>query len=337
MRRIARIQRPSAALAQCLQAPASTPQHTAACRAAATCLRRPRDFSTTPQRPFHSSGRHAERSTSDDEKSARAKEAPLQQQEERQRLAQAAAEEQRAATPAADDAAQQQQPQQEGASQFLESYDPDAPHETLQVDTDLVLPPEAVEVAPREDELKADGVAYEPAETAHDLDVVGGLGGWFERDENWGASKRYAGFAPTTRVADPALLELNVRRAVAEALAVAAAAAGAASGAADKAPLLTGLWERGGREDAERALALRLEVRGDGAVGVVAADAEGVVRALRWDPDAPGSSVAGVGEEVGAQQFSPGEAREIVQAWDEGWKKISLHDAQLKFAVSMPD
>lgn len=337
MRRITRIQRPSAALAQCLQAPASTPQHTAACRAAATCLRRPRDFSTTPQRPFHSSGRQAERSKSDEEEAARSKEGRFQKQEEKQ-IAQAAVEEQQAATPAADNAAQQQQPQQqqEAASQFLESYDPDSPHETLQVDTDLVLPPEDVEVAQREDELKADGVSYEPADTAHDLDVVGGLGGWFERDENWGASKRYAGFAPTSRVADPALLELNVRRAVAEALAV-AAAAGAASRAADKAPLLTGLWERGGREDAERALALRLEVRGDGAVGVVAKDAEGVVRALRWDPDAPGSAVAGVGEEVGAQQFSPGEAREIVQAWDEGWKKISLHDAQLKFAVSTPD
>lgn len=334
MRRIARIRRPSAALTQCLQAPASTPQHTATCRAAAataaTCLQRPRDFSTTPQRTFHSSGRKAEKSNSEDEKAARAEEGRLHQEERRAAKAAKAAAEQEATTLAAE--AHQQQ-QQEAAEQLLEAYDPDAAQvEVLEVETDLVLPPEEVAVAQREDELAADGVRYEPADTAHGLEVVGGLGGWFERDEHWGASKRYAGFAPTSRVADPALLELNVRRAVAEALAVAAAAAARA----DKAPLLTGLWERGGREDAERALGLRLEVREDGAVGVVAADAEGVVRALRWDPDAPGSSVAAVGEEVGKQQFSPDEAREIVRAWDEGWKKISLHDAQLKFAVSTP-
>lgn len=328
MRRIARIQRPSVALAQSLQAPVSTPQHTAACRPAATCIQRPRDLSTVPRRPFHSSGRQAQKSTPEDEKSA----------EERRRAAKAAAEQQ-AATPATDADQQQQQQQEAAAEQLLEAYDPDAAaaaaeEVALEIDTDLVLPPEDIEVAPREDELSADGVAYRPADTAHGLDVVGGLGGWFERDEHWGASKRYAGFAPTRRVADPALLELSVRRAVAEALAVAAAAATGAG--ADKAPLLTGLWERGGREDAERALGLRLEVREDGAVGVVAADAEGVVRALRWDPEASGSSVAAPGEEVGKQQFSPDEAREIVQSWDEGWKKISLHDAQLKFAVSTP-
>lgn len=232
------------------------------------------------------------------------------------------------------DAQQLQQQQEAAAEQLLEAYDPDAAAEALEaveIETDLVLPPEEVEVAPREDELDAGGVSYVPADTAHDLEVVGGLGGWFERDEHWGASKRYAGFAPTHRVADPALLELNVRRAMAEALAVAAAGTGG-----DKAPLLTGLWERGGRGDAERALGLRLEVREDGAVGVVAADAAGIVRALRWDPDAPEASVAAPGEEVGKQQFSPDEAREIVQTWDEGWKKISLHDAQLKFAVSTP-
>lgn len=348
MRRIARIQTPTAALAQCLQAPASTPQHTAA----ATCLRRRRDFSTTPQAPFRASGRLAEESTPGDERLARAAR-ELVQKEKRREAAMKKAE------ALAADAAQQQQEQQpqqpqqeleqpqqeqeqepenqEAAEQLLESYDPDSADAGLpRVETDLVLPPEDVEVAQRADELEADGVRYEPADSAHGLEVVGGLGGWFERDEHWGASaRRYAGFAPTHRVADPALLELNVRRAVAEALAVAAASAAAGgSSSGDKAPLLTGLWERGEREDAERALGLRLEVRGDGAVGVVAADAEGVVGALRWDPDAPASSAAAAGEEVGRQQFSPDEAREIVQTWDEGWKKISLHDAQLKFAVS---
>ncbi|KAI3395194.1 hypothetical protein diail_1688 [Diaporthe ilicicola] len=305
MRRIARIQRPSAALAQCLQAPASAPQHTAACRAAAsTCLHRRREFSTTPHRPFHVSIRRADKPRPDGEKVATAEDNPSMVE-----------------TPQAPDA------QQQAAEQLLEAYDPeaDALADTPPVETDLVLPPEEVEVAQSLEELAEDGVTYQPAADARGLEVVGGLGGWFERDEHWGASKRYTGFAPTHRVADAALLELNVRRATAEALAVAAA---------EQQQLLTGLWERGDKEDAVRALGLRLEVRDDGAVGLPAADVEGVVRALRWDPDAPGSSVAAAGEEVGRQQFSADEAREIVQSWDQGWKKISLHDARLKFAIT---
>lgn len=332
MRRIARIQRPSAALTQCLQASVSTPQHTAVCRAAAatTAARRTRDFSTTPQRPFQSSGRLAEKPSPQEEKAAKTEEA-LAEKEEALAQEEPTPTENEAATPTTE--AEQQTPE-EAAEQLLDTYDPaaaEAEAAALQeVETDLVLPPSDLAVAQREDELEADGVSYEPAETAHGLEVVGGLGGWFERDEHWGASKRYAGFAPSQRVTDSSLLELNVRRAVAEALAVAAAGAGAS----DKAPLLTGLWERGGREEAERALGLRLEVRGDGAVGVVAADAEGVVQGLRWDPEAPDASVAKAGDEVGAQQFSPDEAREIVQSWAQGWKNISLHDVQLKFAVS---
>jgi hypothetical protein len=301
-------------------------------------------LSTIPQRrPFHSSGRLADKQP-----------APLQ--DEKAAAAAKAAE----ATPAAVPSNAQQQQEAEAAAaaaaaeQYLETYDPDmtdaaAEAEALpeiEIETDLVLPPTEVDVALREDELAANGAIYKPADSARGLEVVGGLGGWFERDEHWGPSKkRYAGFAPTDKVADPFLLELNVRRAVAEALAVDFAAGAAAIvregreggfvAPSDELPSLTGLWERGGRGDAERALGLRLEVAGDG--GTVLADAGGaeeVARALRWDPDAPGSSVAGAGEEVGRQQFSADEAREIVQSWDQGWKNISLRNAHIKFAVS---
>ncbi|POS76354.1 hypothetical protein DHEL01_v205250 [Diaporthe helianthi] len=375
MRRIARIQRPSAALTQCLQASASTPQHAAVCRAPTMiAAARTRELSTTPQRPFQKSGCLAEKSTPEEEKAAKQpkaraqgerhlarKEALLSQdneaisekeetisekeetisEKEEALSKEEALTQQDDATPTTDAQQNQQRLQQEAAEQLLDNYElPAAEAEAAafpEVETDLVLPPSDLAVAQREDELEADGVSYRPADSAHGLEVVGGLGGWFERDEHWGASKRYAGFAPTACVTDPGLLELNVRRAVAEALAVAAAAAAAGTGgeatATDKAPLLTGLWERGGREEAERALGLRLEVRGDGAVGVVAAEAEEVVQGLRWDPEA-GPSVAQVGEEVGRQQFSPDEAREIVRSLDQGWKNISLHDVQLKFAVT---
>lgn len=291
MRRIARIQRPSAAITQCLHASASAPQHAVVCRAAATNnTRRSRDFSTTPQRTFHGS-----RSREDKLKAQAVEEVSVDE------------------TPAKADA-------HSAAEELLESYDPDA--EPVEVETDLALPPQEITLAPRADAIEAEEPDYTPAETAQGLEVVGGLKGWFEKDDHWGQSKRYTGFIPTNKVQDPALLELSVRRAVVEALAV------STQGDAE---LLTGLWERGEKEDAVRALGLGLQVAEDGNTKIVG-DVEGVVKGLRWDPEAPGSTASEV-EEVGKQRFTPDEAREIVQTWDKTWKGISLRDTRVKFAV----
>lgn len=315
MRRIARLQRPSAAITQCLQqASASAPQHAAVCRPPATTstIRAPRDFSTTPQRTFHGTRTREDKPKvgTVEEVTARVVEegsAPEQQQQQ-------------------DPAVPEQQTEAEArqaAEELLDSYEP-AEAEALEVNTDLALPPDEITVAPRADTAKQEAADYIPAQHAQGLDIVGGLKGWFERDDHWGPTKRYTGFTPTNRVQDPALLELSVRRAVVEALAVSA-------GGAEEEALLAGLWERGEKEDAVRALGLGVEVTEGGDAKLVG-DVEGVVRALRWDPEAPGS-VASADEEVGRQRFTAEEAREIVQTWDKSWKGISLRDVRLKFAV----
>lgn len=47
---------------------------------------------------------------------------------------------------------------------------------------------------------------------------MGGLEGWWEKDRHWSPELAYAGYGPTEKVTDPALLEIAVRRAVVEAL-----------------------------------------------------------------------------------------------------------------------
>lgn len=297
MRRISRLQRPSAAITQCLQASSiSAPQqHAVVCRAATAAtstIRGQRDFSTTPQRTFHVSQTRGDKPK-----------------------VESTGEAARGTGQASNDAKALQ-----AAEKLLESYEPEA--EPLRVDTDLALPPEDITLTPRADRVEEVEPDYTPAEHAEGLEVVGGLKGWFERDDHWGGSKRYAGFVPTHKVQDAALLELSVRRAVVEALAVSARGA---------AKLLTGLWERGEREDAVRALGLGVKVAEDGGARLEG-DVKGVVKALRWDPEAPGSS-ASADEEVGRQRFTPEEAGEIVKTWDNTWKTISLRDVRLKFAV----
>ncbi|KUI69230.1 hypothetical protein VM1G_05355 [Cytospora mali] len=298
MRRIARIQRPSAAITQCLQSSsASAPQHAVVCRAAAstTTIRGPRDFSTTPQRTFHGSR-------------------PREDKPKVQGVEEVAREAGQAST---------EVEAQQAAEELIDADDPEAQATQVQVETDLALPPEKIIVAPRADIVEAQEKEYTPAESADGLEIVGGLKGWFERDDHWGGTKRYVGFTPTHRVQDPALLELSVRRAVVEALAI--------FQEKDN-ELLTGLWERGEKEDAVRVLGLGLEVAENGYAKLVG-DVASVVQSLRWDPEAP-DSVASVDEEVGKQRFSPEEAAEIVKTWDNTWKNISLRNMKLKFAIT---
>ncbi|ROW08338.1 hypothetical protein VMCG_03224 [Cytospora schulzeri] len=297
MRRIARIQRPSAAITQCLQASssASAPQHAVVCRAATTAaatstIRSARDFSTTPQRTFHGSRTREDKSKVE----------------------------------SATEAAPARDANQASSTEVVETQLAATEEQSPRVETDLALPPDEITLAPRADMVEEAEPDYTPAEHAEGLEVVGGLKGWFERDDHWGGSKRYAGFVPTHKVQDPSLLELSVKRAVVEALAV--------SAQQGNAELLTGLWERGEKEDAVRVLGLGVQVAEDGSAKLVG-DVEGVVKALRWDPDAPGSS-ASLDEEVGRQRFTPEEAGEIVKTWDKTWKTISLRDVRLKFAVT---
>lgn len=180
------------------------------------------------------------------------------------------------------------------------------------IETDLVLPPAQRTVAPRPDDLTR--AEYVEANSATDLPVVGGLQGWFaegQGDDHWGPSKSFVGFAPETKVTDPAQLELCVRRAVLEALAVLSSTG------------VEGLLEESWRADGgwERVLGLSVKVDGEGQATV-----EGDVRSV----------VEGLVGDVGAREemLPVGQAREIVTMTNKDWKLVPLKDAKLKFAVS---
>lgn len=183
-----------------------------------------------------------------------------------------------------------------------------APSDPLPIDTDLTLPPTKRTKAPRPEQLDAE--EYFQADTAHGLQVVGGLKGWFTKNEDhWGPSKNFTGFASEARLTHPAQLELCARRAVLEALAVQAVGAR---------PLLVDGWRAEGGW--ERVLGLRVSVDGEGKA-VVEGDVKGVVQGLVADVNVRDTII------------SVDQARELVKVTNTEWKSVSLKDALLKFAV----
>lgn len=197
------------------------------------------------------------------------------------------------------------QPAQQEELYVSEAGTVDAPQ---MIETDLVLPPTERTKAPRPEEL--DESQYVAAESAAGLPVVGGLKGWFAKDDHWGPSKSFAGFARETKATDSAQLEVCVRRAVMEALAVRSAGVEG---------LLVESWRADGGWD--RALGLGVKVDAEGKA-TLEGDAVGVVEGL-------------AGDEGAREDMMPAEqAREIVQTMNRDWKQVSLKDARLKFAVS---
>lgn len=204
------------------------------------------------------------------------------------------------------------------------------PNRTLPSSTgsDLVLPPTERTVAPRVDDLSSD---YTPAERADALEVVGGLKDWFAEDKKHYGVPKYVGFAPRyDKDAPPALLELCAARAVLEAVAVATVVRKVKSRKTPKrtTSLLAAKWRDGGREGLDRALQMRWTVGKDGKVEVSEGSHEAVVEALQAVPQEE-ETVASDGS-IAAE-----EAREILKNLDQRWKRISLTDTGLKFAVRL--
>lgn len=192
------------------------------------------------------------------------------------------------------------------------------------IETDLGLPPRR-RTAPRVEDVADPG--YAPAETADGLEEVGGFEGWWDDEKNWNPARDFVGFGPREKVTDPASLEVLARMAVAEALAV------KASGDGKPGKLLAGLWNRGRREMLAGALALGFQV-GDNGSATLTGDVGKVVEALEWQ------DVSQETEEATPTTrepiITPDEAREFLKTWDAGWKRTSLDDLRLKFAVRYP-
>lgn len=344
MRRIQRLRQPSAVITQCLQATASTPQPTAVCRAATSCLsRRPRDFSTTPNRPFNRTRTWADKPKTEPVVEKEIFEAPVGAEAEaqaarrRERLSRRTAK----AARAEDEFLEPEETKSPSSEQEADPFaaiiaEPSTSESKISLMTDLVLPPTDLTVAPRPSDLDvdadADAEAYKPASTADGLEVIGGLQGWFDpaaepEKDHWGPSKRFVPFAPVeNKVTEPVLLELCAVRAVLEAVALDTYLNERGLGDGPK-TLLADTWRNDGIQGFNRVLGMECVIKEDGKVQL-GKNWETVARALEADPEA----------EAAVKDLMPPvqEAAEIAKTWVPGWKKISLQDAKLKFAVRPP-
>ncbi|KAI5856684.1 ribosomal subunit 39S-domain-containing protein [Durotheca rogersii] len=182
------------------------------------------------------------------------------------------------------------------------------------------LPPPERSYAERPDEVSDTG--YMPALNAEGLKSVGGLLDWWNRSGNWDKSGDFSGFRPRRKVLDPAIIEVSVRRAVVEAFALIQA------GREDK---LMAAWPAGGQEDLQHSLAVGIDVAEGGAVSLTG-PVSSVLDALNRTADEVQPTLEGAGE----PSFVPSseEAPKYKKAWGHGWKKVSLSDPRIRFAVT---
>lgn len=304
------------------------------CRAATSCLtRRPRDFSTTPDRPLSQSRAWADKPKTEPLVEAGESQIPVGAETRSGAEEQSHPTRTTKAVQAEDDFLEPEEPESSSPEQQAgTSGATDAVSSTsgpVAIETDLVLPPTDRTVAPRPTDLDPENEAYEPANTADGLDVIGGLKGWFDpaadpARDHWGSSKRFVAFAPAAKVTEPALLELCTARAVLEAVALDAFLKRKGLGRGTE-TLLADTWRNDGLQGFNRVLAMQCVITEDGQVEV-GASAEAVARGLEAN--------AQTGDAAATVSMPPvQEAVEILRSWNLGWRRISLEDVKLKFAV----
>lgn len=183
------------------------------------------------------------------------------------------------------------------------------------------VPPPARSEAERAD-LVSDP-EYLPANTAEGLRSVGDLGRWWETRDHWPRECDFVGFKAKKKVEHPVLLEVAVRRAVTEALALKQQ---------DMGSQLTGFWSLEDQAQYESVLGLQVQVDEAGDAKVRGTDAK------------PPAHVVAVEEKGKAPMRYTAEPAFILPsvaealAWketaDPAWKKVSLQDPRVKFAVT---
>ncbi|PNY26387.1 Uncharacterized protein TCAP_03681 [Tolypocladium capitatum] len=177
----------------------------------------------------------------------------------------------------------------------------------------LPLPPKRTE-ATAEKELKSLDPTYVPATGAEGLEEINPIRSWWEQPGHWGEESEFRGFASPDKVAEKAVVEVYLRRAVVEVLAL--------QQAGEFPQWATRKWRRGDRSDLEQALAVEMQVQ-DGTASLKG-DASFVSQSL--------TAEAEEGAEAHEQPVSLDEAKEMSKTWDSSWKDLVLDD-QVKFAL----
>lgn len=245
---------------------------------------------------------------------------------------------------------------------FPEDYDTT---NTPQLPASNLVYPRGITAAPAPAEVT--DASYKPAETAEGLAEVGGLSGWWDEPSHWGSAEGPAaavravlntfGKNNAVEVEDKAVLEVIARRAVVEALAVKkfmekeAGKVGAVDElfacnlevGAEKLGEIVGTKVVAGKDgqatfgdskEGQRVFGLLRD-----AVKVKRAEAKKTqkVQAEKGEEEEMKKGEAVV-EEVKAQEAAPAltpeVAQEMIQSWDQGWRKAELRDPVVKFYVS---
>ncbi|KAH9886602.1 ribosomal subunit 39S-domain-containing protein [Xylariomycetidae sp. FL2044] len=185
---------------------------------------------------------------------------------------------------------------------------------------DNYVPPPERSYAERSEEVT--DPHYVPASTADGLDTIGGLGDWWDRKGHWSQTGNFVGFKPRKKVQDQRVLEASVRRAVSETYALLQA------GQDDR---LVTSWPVGDQVDFERVLELDVKAGADGAVSL-SGDVSGLLGALQNKDELVEATAETVSRRPSELPRVPIEKYKV--NWDQSWKKISLSDPRVKFAVT---
>lgn len=171
--------------------------------------------------------------------------------------------------------------------------------------------------------------SYTPALSADGLSSVGGLEDWWDRRENWSRSGDFAGFKAKKKIQDPRVLETAVRRAVVEVVALKEAG---------RESEWVGVWPVGTEEEMARALALDIQSSADGVASLVG-DHASIAEDLSWEVQEAREAERSTEEEqeVAVAMPTTEEATAYLKSWDPSWKRFSLADPTIKFAVSTSD
>jgi hypothetical protein len=208
------------------------------------------------------------------------------------------------------------------------------------------VPPKRLLRAKRVGEIE--DPTYLPATSAKGLKQVGELENWWDDLENWGeaGSIGFMRFKPRKEVHDKDLVEAGVQRAVAEALTL------RQLGREDE---LVATWPLGGEAERLRALSVRVETSEQGDVNVVSGF-EQVADDLTWKNEVVqedsetaepfvAAEVADETKEIAEDELETAKQEELTGASESGkaihprkagnpsWKRFSLDDSRLKFAV----
>ncbi|KAI0129910.1 ribosomal subunit 39S-domain-containing protein [Xylariales sp. AK1849] len=193
--------------------------------------------------------------------------------------------------------------------------------------------------------------SYVAATVAGGLDSVGGLERWWDSREHWDPSGNFEGFKAKKKIEHPDILEVVVIRAVAEASVLKMS---------KREAYLVATWPIGGKEEFERCIRLDVNVDSKGAAtftGSTEAVAMDLIRGddaaevveeqtiTSNDTDLAASGVIEAGAGVEPVELVPQapypihmpstlEAAAIKEKWDSSWRRISLADPRVKFAVT---